>query len=350
MAIGRIRSLLSRPWVWAIVVLLAVLFVLERQGYGSLIYTPGDRFRAAMKAREAECKAERTFVDRYDRSRWEARCKAMLGVQVEDWLATPEGRFAHSIRIPNPVPEDGGYRWWMRPRDYFEHLCRTEAGEFIFKPVDKVEGLRLLRPRVPAEPQRFGHLYAMEDPYGHLQEEAEEPGDHFLGSDRYAYIETPLRAASRKDWLRAFRDASLFSKPEPGEVVERYTRPRPGEGQKGVKLTYGTQYKSRYAVTWRGIRRPHDREMGIAGGELIVLDLETNELLGVRRGYALFAGQWELTPVCPTYGYFGGFDKATAFTPWFTMKVARPPRGKEWFGANEKTRRIRPTSVGPLIQ
>jgi len=189
----------------------------------------------------------------------------------------------------------------------------------------------------------------MEDPYGHLQEEAEEPGDHFVAADSYAYIETSRRAVPREDWLRKFRDASLFSKPELGQSVERYTRPRSGEGQRGVKLTYDTQYKSRYAITWRGIRRPHDREMGIAGGELIVLDLQTNEVLGVRRGYALFAGQWELTPVCPSYGYFGGFDKATAFTSWFTMKVARPSRWKEWFEANEKTRRIRPTAVGPVI-
>jgi hypothetical protein len=43
--------------------------------------------------------------------------------------------------------------------------------------------------------------------------------------------------------------------------------------------------KSRYSYTWRGIPRPHDREFGIAGGELILLDLETNEVLAVRRGY-----------------------------------------------------------------
>jgi hypothetical protein len=54
MAFGTVRALLRRPWVWGLAVLLAVFFVLERQGYRSLIYTPGDRFRAAMKEREAE--------------------------------------------------------------------------------------------------------------------------------------------------------------------------------------------------------------------------------------------------------------------------------------------------------
>ena len=29
-----------------------------------------------------------------------------------------------------------------------------------------------------------------------------------------------------------------------------------------------------------GLSRPYDREMGIAGGELIILDLETNEVIG----------------------------------------------------------------------
>lgn len=107
---------------------------------------------------------------------------------------------------------------------------------------------------------------------------------------------------------------------------------------------------TRYGITWRGIKRPNDREMGIAGGELIVLDLETHEVLGVRRGYAFYRGSWEITALCPHFGYFGGFDKATAFTAWFTMKVARPPRWKEWFEANEKTRRIRTDEVGPVIK
>ena len=43
--------------------------------------------------------------------------------------------------------------------------------------------------------------------------------------------------------------------------------------------------KSRYGFTWRGITRAHDRELGIAGSEFIILDLQANEVLAVRRGY-----------------------------------------------------------------
>jgi len=55
-----------------------------------------------------------------------------------------------------------------------------------------------------------------------------------------------------------------------------------------MKLEYDTKSRARYGFTWRGVKRPHDREMGIAGGELIVLDLQTKEVMGVRRGYNAF--------------------------------------------------------------
>lgn len=55
--------------------------------------------------------------------------------------------------------------------------------------------------------------------------------------------------------------------------------------------------KSKYGVTWRGISRPHDRELGIAGSELIVLNLETNEILAVRRGYKRTGGVRNLTGI-----------------------------------------------------
>ena len=61
---------------------------------------------------------------------------------------------------------------------------------------------------------------------------------------------------------------------------------------RGVDVPYVVEYmpsvkpSAFYGVTWRGIERAHDRELGIAGGEWIVLDLQTNEILGVRRNFA----------------------------------------------------------------
>jgi hypothetical protein len=293
--------------------------------------TPGDRFRQRMAALEAQCRRDPPTDPR------NTRCRP-LQIKPEDWLATPEGRFAHSIRIPNPVPADSGYRPGMTPVEYFEHLCKNEAGEFIFKTVDNVEGIRLLRPREPADDYMFQDLYAMEDPYGHWQGDAEEPGFQFVGPSKYAYIETPLRRSIRKTTLKEFRHSSLYTSPAAGQTLERYVGYNK-RSRKSLQLEYDSRPKSRYAITWRGIKRPNDREMGIAGGELIALDLDTNEVLGVRRGYALYHGSWEMTRVCPRYGHDGGFDKTTDFTFWFAGAVLRPPGWSSYIAEREKYRK-----------
>ena len=71
---------------------------------------------------------------------------------------------------------------------------------------------------------------------------------------------------------------------EDGEYFyPRDSQPKMLEEQVGVP-------RSRYSFTWRGIGRPHDRELGIAGGELILLDMHAGEVLAVRRGYVRTGG------------------------------------------------------------
>jgi len=312
--------------------------------------TAGERFRERYEARKRECEKAPPVPEGMDCTlliharkavcqdspATQANCN-LLKVQIEDPMATPEGRFAHSIAIPNPMPADAGYRAGMSPGEYFQHLCKTYAGEFIYKTVDNVAGIRQLRLREPASSYKFEHLYAMEDPYGHDQEEAEEPGFQFVGAPwLYEFFERPLPATRRGPRNKQFWDASMFAAPPKDATVERYF----GHNGKrnSLKLEFDTQPKARYAFTWRGIMRPADRELGIAGGELIVLDTETNEVMGVRRGFAFYRGSWAVTPLCPRYGYFGGFDKATGFTAWHTTKVVRTPQWKELLDDQERTR------------
>ncbi|GHT95622.1 hypothetical protein AGMMS49545_18900 [Betaproteobacteria bacterium] len=101
-----------------------------------------------------------------------------------------------------------------------------------------------------------------------------------------------------------------------------------------LKKRYEQQRISRYGYTWRGIRRDRDREFGIAGGELIVLDLHTDEILGVRRGFAWTGTlgrktNWEFTPVCPRYE-IRDRSKDFDFSYWFIRKVLRPVDPVEW--------------------
>ena len=53
-----------------------------------------------------------------------------------------------------------------------------------------------------------------------------------------------------------------------------------------MKKDVASAPESRFGFLWRGINRPNDRELGIAGGELIVLELATFKVLGVKRGFA----------------------------------------------------------------
>ena len=65
------------------------------------------------------------------------------------------------------------------------------------------------------------------------------------------------------------------------------------------------QINSRYGIYWRGIERPNDRQMGIAGSEILFLDLETNETVAIRRSFILGVEgtgrdiHWFSTASCP---------------------------------------------------
>lgn len=218
--------------------------------------TPGQRFDREMKVFAENCAKAKLKPN-------DTACD-ILKLKPADPLATEEGRFAHSIKIPNPLPADSGYKSGMTSEQYFEHLCKTEAGEFVFKKVENVDGIIQIRPRGKAN-YEHSHLYALEDPFGF------EAGEgFFVGPGRYAYYEIPNVASASQE--------------------SKYTRYFGYDGRsfKTLQNIHDTHRKSRYGYTWRGIVRPHDRENGIGGGEVIVVDLETNEVLAVQRGYAKF--------------------------------------------------------------
>ena len=112
--------------------------------------TVGERFRKAIE-REAEYCATHKIKPA------NRRCD-ITKLQPADPLATEEGRFAHSIKIPNPVPEDSGYKSGMTSQEYFDHLCKTEAREFIYKKVEDVEGIYMMRQPMET-PYGNNHLY-----------------------------------------------------------------------------------------------------------------------------------------------------------------------------------------------
>jgi len=270
--------------------------------------TVAERFDKAMKKLAARCAKELPKPG-------DTTCDP-LKLKPADPLATEEGRFAHSIQIPNPVPADSGYKPGMTTKEYFEHLCKNEAGEFIFKTVENVEGIMQMRPRTEATDYMLQHLYALEDPYGQRYSEEFNMGPEALRSGTFqdGYVNPRYAdAVKTKDVKKRFyklykpdRNYKFLEKPIPASLQSQaewnkylhYTRPNteklvyedgqymyPRDQQPPLIEERVKEPKSRYGFTWRGVTRPHDRELGIAGGEVIILDLQTKEVLAVRRGY-----------------------------------------------------------------
>lgn len=245
----------------------------------SVAETPGDRFRKAIKEIEAACAKRKLDPNEV--------CGGVAKLKPADPLATEEGRFAHSIKIPNPVPEDSGYKPGMAPQEYFDHLCKTEAGEFIYKTVENVEGFYLMRPRKRATDYEMEHLYGLEAPYIEVHGEYYSPGEYFIQPHmgKYQFLEVPLpQGETRSDgskYRRYYRDENAH----PGEKYQTAINGKAVFVPYVVAETLADSLKSKYGVTWRGIVRSHDRELGIAGSELIILDLGTNKVLAVRRGF-----------------------------------------------------------------
>src|SRR5688572_1767292 len=138
-------------------VLLVTFCVGSLAACASLEETPGERFRKAIKQIEAACAKRKLDPNEV--------CGGVTKLKTADPLSTEEGRFAHSLKIPNPVAMDSGYKLGMTSQEYFDHLCRTEAGEFIYRTVENVEGLYMMRPHDDATDEKLQHLYALEDPY-----------------------------------------------------------------------------------------------------------------------------------------------------------------------------------------
>jgi hypothetical protein len=247
------------------------------------------------------------------------------------------------------APRESVYRPGMSPLEYWQGLCAAEAGEFIHRTVEGVETIFQIRPRPRENEYAYGDRYAMEDPYGYvLGEHGTTNGVPFMAiwpvrttrgkGPRYRALETPILVDEIHRTQRKYFDPSLFQ-PVPPEGA-KYQRFFGNDGDfRSLKMEYvrdERDLRSRYGWTWRGIRRPFDRELGVAGGELAVVDLRTGETLGLRRGFVLGAAElgapvmWLTGRTCPEYSRMPGVgerrkrNKDFDFSFWFIPKVVIP--------------------------
>jgi len=190
-----------------------------------------------------------------------------------EWVETAEGKFAHSIELPQPLPKDSGYRRGMTSEQYFDYLCKSEAGDFIYKSVEAVDGFYFARPpRKPAEDD-LQDRYKLEAPeiertYQLMEGTPASRAMTFVASPYlpFRFVEEPnFDSSAATPYVRAFGYISDKRRPQ---------------------VEPASDLRSRYGLIWRGVKRTHDRELAIAGSEWVVFDLKSKEVLAVRRDYA----------------------------------------------------------------
>ena len=155
----------------------------------------------------------------------------------------------------------------MAGEAYFKALCAAEAGEWIFRTVENVESVVQLRSFPKYSPGGLGSLIVSEK-IGSL------PVKSLLVPPAYKFVEIPeIRE-------RADLPSGIFIRYVPASRIT----PIRTEYETAEAERYATA-RSRYGLVQRGINRRDDIEHGIRGAELLIVDRQKNEVLGMSRDF-----------------------------------------------------------------
>lgn len=252
--------------------------------------TVGQEFRDIMADIDAECKRE-GLGPYLDTSKSQplnkitnTRCD-ILRIKPADPLATEEGRLAYSIKLPAPHDKlKTEYSRMMTAESYFKELCEKDAGEWIFRTVEGVEGVFQGRRMLPY-PAAYSKLvfYSREYLEGLASEETlvQPYVGHYNFFERFSE-----KDEGQQPYIRFYRGTENKSKYKVG-----YPSGKNGSWQYVPYIVNDEQtdtLKSRYAYTSRQVSNNEMLENGIAGSETIVFDRTTNEVLAFRRSFVRY--------------------------------------------------------------
>jgi hypothetical protein len=178
----------------------------------------------------------------------------------------------------------------------FNERCKN-AGEKIYRTVDNVDGIFLLKLR----PNRinYGDQFVLDDPYG-----SDLLGDGYIIS----FIRGSWQANNKitNETPATFRPPLGYQYVEAVDVKDgaryRYTGHIEEPWQKDkhylkcythfvLDKTLASGSPPRYGVTYDDISSHEDREFWIAGSSLKIIDLKTDEIIAERVGYMVDMGQ-----------------------------------------------------------
>jgi hypothetical protein len=272
------------PCIWKSSVLVCVFFCVPVGGCGEP--TVGQQFRDIMAEIDAKCRKEGLgpYLDPSEPPRSSKRTDSscdILKVKPVDPLATDEGRFAYSIKLPPPHDKPKvEYKKGMSAEAYFKELCEKEAGEWIFKTVEGVEGVFQAR-NIPITPRYSNLVFYMYEANEILNRNMEDPLVQPTNG-RYNFMERPRDMdETGQPYVRFFRGVENKKKFPAG-----YTVNKNGLFRNVPYIVNSEQTQtlnSRYGFTWRQVKDKDMLESGITGGETIIYDRSTNAVLAYRR-------------------------------------------------------------------
>ncbi len=246
------------------VLLCAMLFV----PLSACATTVGQQFRDIMAEIDAQCRKDKMgpYLDekdpQYINKKYVTDCD-ILKLKPADPLATEEGRFAYSIQLPPPHDKPKvKYQPGMSAETYFKELCEKEAGDFVFRTVDGVDGIKIMRPL----PQVIGIPLS------------QESGGPAVGS-----FVSPINGIYKYvDAVELLENSNTQTRLIHYEVDSKLPANIPPYGKASYAIK---ESQARYGYTFRNSSL-ENREIGVVGQELIIADLQTNEVLAFRRRFS----------------------------------------------------------------
>jgi hypothetical protein len=285
-----ISSCMQSRWA-AWITRLTLFSILSVSLIGCSEPTVGQQFRDIMAEIDAKCRKEglgpylNPDEPSRSRKRTDGSCE-ILKVKAADPLATEEGRFAYSIKLP--LPHDKAkveYKKGMSAEAYFKELCEEDAGEWIFKTVEGVEGVFQGR-SLPTLPRYSSLVYYVYEASEILTKNFEDLlVQPYRG--RYTYLERPRDMdETGETYVRYFRGAENKKRFPSGYTVniEGSFRRVPYI----VNREQAQTLRSDYAFTWRQVVNNDMLENGIVGGETIIYKQATREVLAYRRFFSRY--------------------------------------------------------------
>lgn len=238
----------------------------------------------------------------------------------------------------------------------FQERCKI-AGEKIYKTVDNVEGIFLMKIR--PENINYSNQYEMDDPYGRdlggegyilsfirgffeaTTKRPDVPAKVTYPHIAYQYVEAvDPKDGKRYRYTGAKKVVGKMDTNAPNVQIDLKRNPNFDLNIYAFvlgKITVSGP-TPRYGVTYDDISTQEEREYWIAGSSLKVIDLETNEVIAERIGYMMDRGQgntsggrapWLLAAdnACPEFAPRHGATAQQLQTENFVEKVLKPKGG-----------------------